>query len=109
MLFFVTIGAMAVFKDVIVHGLTAFYGAATIMVVHGIVLLFLGKMFRIPLEFLLVSSSANVGGPSTAGPLAAAYGWEDLVAPGVILGVLGAAVGTYIGFGVAYLLRAVIG
>lgn len=109
MLFFVTIGAMAVFKDVIVHGLTAFYGAATIIVVHGIVLLFLGKMFRIPLEFLLVSSSANVGGPSTAGPLAAAYGWEDLVAPGVILGVLGAAVGTYIGFGVAYLLRAVIG
>ncbi|MFA0889900.1 MAG: DUF819 domain-containing protein [Synergistales bacterium] len=109
MMFFVAIGSLAVVKDVVAAGPRVFYGASTLIALHGISLLVLGKVFRIPLEYLIVSSSANVGGPSTAGPQAAAYGWEDLVAPGVLMGVIGAAVGTYIGFGLAYFLRSIIG
>lgn len=108
MVFFVAIGAIAPIKDVIVAGFTIFFGATTVVIAHGIFSLGLGKIFKIPLEFLLISSSANVGGASTSGPLAAGYNWPKLVAPAVLLGVLGAAIGTYLGFAVAYGLKAIL-
>ena len=37
--------------------------------------------------------------------VAVAREWRGLVLPGIIMGLLGYAVGTYLGFGVAYLVR----
>lgn len=105
MVFFVAIGAIAPIKDVIVAGFTVFFGAGTIILCHGIFTLGLGKLFKLPLEYILISSSANVGGASTSGPLAAGYNWPRLIAPAILLGILGAATGTYLGFAVAYALR----
>ncbi len=108
MVFFVTIGSLAVFKDLVEAGPTIFLGCATVITVHGIAIFVLAKIFKTPLEFVLISSSANVGGASTSGPLAGAYGWDDLIAPAILLGILGAAVGTYCGFGVAYILKSLL-
>jgi uncharacterized membrane protein len=54
---------------------------------------------------LSVASQALVGGPATALAVAVAREWPGLVLPGIIMGLLGYAVGTYLGFGVAYLVR----
>lgn len=108
MIYFVTIGSMALFSDVLAHGLNVFFGTAAVILIHGIIIFVVGKIAKIPLEFIILSSSANVGGPSTSGPHAAAYGWENLVTPAILIGVLGAAIGTYCGFGISYLIQAIL-
>ena len=56
-----------------------------------------------------VASQAAVGGPSSALALAMAREWPRLALPGVAVGLLGYAVGTYVGLGVAWLARTLIG
>ena len=48
-----------------------------------------------------------MGGPASALALAVAREWPGLVLPGIIMGLFGYAVGTYAGFAIAYLVRAV--
>jgi uncharacterized membrane protein len=65
--------------------------------VHLLVLLVAGRLFRLTLPELVTASNAAVLGATTAPALAAAKGWHDLVTPGVLVGVLGYAMGTLIG------------
>lgn len=43
----------------------------------------------LPRKVILLASNASVGGPSTAAGLAATMGWKSLIAPAVLVGVLG--------------------
>ncbi len=65
--------------------------------VHLSVLLSVGWLFRLTLPELIIASNAAVLGATTAPALAAARGWHDLVTPGVLVGVLGYALGTFVG------------
>ena len=65
--------------------------------VHAVVLLLLGRVLRLSIPELVIASNAAVLGATTAPALAAAKGWRDLVTPGVLVGVLGYALGTFIG------------
>ena len=49
---------------------------------------------------LLVASSASIGGPATAVALAQAQKWKSLEMPGLLVGNLGDAIGTFLGIGV---------
>jgi len=65
--------------------------------VHLVVLLGVGRMFKLTIPELVTASNAAVLGATTAPALAAARGWHDLVTPGVLVGVLGYALGTFAG------------
>ena len=65
--------------------------------VHAVVLLMLGRLFKLSVPELVIASNAAVLGATTAPALAAAKGWKDLVTPAVLVGVLGYALGTFIG------------
>jgi len=65
--------------------------------VHLLVLLSVGRLFRLTLPELVTASNAAILGATTAPALAAAKGWHDLVTPGVLVGVLGYALGTLTG------------
>lgn len=65
--------------------------------VHLVVLLGVGRLFRLTLPELVTASNAAILGATTAPALAAARGWHDLVTPGVLVGVLGYALGTFTG------------
>jgi len=65
--------------------------------IHVLVLLLVGRLFRLTLPELVTASNAAVLGATTAPALAAARGWHDLVTPGVLVGVLGYALGTLTG------------
>jgi len=71
--------------------------------VHLLVLLSLGRLLRLTLPELIIASNAAVLGATTAPALAAARGWHDLVTPGVLVGVLGYALGTFIGTAIFHL------
>ena len=46
-----------------------------------------------------VASNAAVGGPTTAAAMATAKGWDDLVLPALLVGILGYATGTFVSIG----------
>tara|TARA_B110001450_G_scaffold175747_1_gene164098 strand:- start:2767 stop:4080 length:1314 start_codon:yes stop_codon:yes gene_type:complete len=52
-------------------------------------------------EEVLVASNANVGGPATAGALAAGKNWTELIVPAMLVGNFGNAVGTFLGLGLS--------
>ncbi|MEE4660473.1 MAG: DUF819 family protein [Halieaceae bacterium] len=68
-----------------------------LLAVHALVTFGLGTLFRLTLPELITASNAAVLGATTAPALAATRGWTALVTPGVLAGVLGYALGTFIG------------
>jgi uncharacterized membrane protein len=103
--FFVIIGIHSRVSEIMAVGVEVFYFTLVIIVVHGLLVFGLGRLFRLDLGSLAVASQAAVGGPSSALAVAVSREWKGLVLPGIIVGLLGYAVGNYLGFGVAYLLR----
>jgi uncharacterized membrane protein len=65
--------------------------------VHATVTFRLGKLLGLSLPELITASNAAILGATTAPALAATRGWKNLVTPGVLVGVLGYALGTFIG------------
>ena len=73
--------------------------------VHGGLLLLIAKLIRAPLFFMAVGSQANVGGAASAPVVASAF--HPALAPvGVLLAVLGYALGTYGAYLTGLMLRA---
>ena len=78
------------------------------MAIHVVVLVVVAKIIRAPFFFLAVGSQANVGGAASAPIVAAAF--NPALAPvGVLLAVLGYAVGTYGAMFSAYLMEVASG
>lgn len=74
--------------------------------IHGVIMLLAAKIFRVPVFFMAVGSQANIGGAASAPIVASAF--DGALAPvGVILAVLGYAVGT-VGAIVAAVLMAAV-
>lgn len=64
------------------------------MIIHVLVLLITAKIIKAPFFFVAVGSQANVGGAASAPVVAAAFS-PALAAVGVLMAVLGYALGTY--------------
>lgn len=79
--------------------ITAF--ALILVTVHMVFTVTVGGLLRFDLAELIIASNACIGGSASAGPIAAARGWRDLVTPGILCGSLGNAIGTFIGVAVA--------
>jgi len=109
LLFLAGNGAQSVVANIIEVGPAVFYFALFTVAVHGAVIFGLGMLFRIDLPTLAVASQANVGGAASAMAIAGARGYTDRLLPGVAVGLLGYAVGNYVGFAIAGLMRTLLG
>jgi len=78
------------------------------MLIHVTLLLVVAKLIRAPFFYVAVGSQSNVGGAASAPVVAAAFS-ESLAPVGVLLAVLGYAVGTYGAIVCAELMRLVAG
>lgn len=67
--------------------------------IHLALILGLGRLVRFDLKLLLIASNANVGGPTTACGMATAKGWKSLILPGILAGIFGIAIATFLGIG----------
>lgn len=76
----------------------------TIMVFHFVFLLALAKLFKLDVYEVVISSAANIMGPSVAAPMAASMGQKKLITPGILVGILGYIIGTFIGVSIAVFL-----
>ncbi len=82
---------------------------ALVMVLAAFLHFTLCAVFRIDVDTALISSAATIFGPPFIGPVAAALGNRALVGPGLTLGLMGIALGTYLGLATAWALRALGG
>jgi len=81
---------------------------ATVMFSALIIHLLLSLIFKIDADTTLITSTAGVYGPAFIGPVAEALGNREVVMSGLISGLVGYAVGNYLGIGIAYLIRMII-
>lgn len=98
-----TIGMKMNFKEII-ENLGLFVLGGIWMLVHVILLLVVAKIIRAPLFFVAVGSQANVGGAASAPVVASAFS-PSLSAVGVLMAVMGYALGTYGAIICAYLMQ----
>lgn len=107
-LFFIVIGATSDVREVIAAGPMLFVYMISIIAVHALVVYGAGYLARLDLPTITIASQAAVGGPGSALALGMAMKWGPLVTPGIIVGIFGYALGNYLGFATAYLLRALL-
>jgi len=108
LLFLVVVGAsadVAALVEARSLGMAMVGFIATILFCHAIVLVGFGVLLRIEPEVIAVASVANIGGSAVAPAIAEGVGRPNLALPGVLVGLLGTALGTYAGFSVAQLLQ----
>lgn len=76
------------------------------MAIHVVILLVVAKLIKAPFFFVAVGSQANIGGAASAPVVASAFS-PSLAPVGVLMAVLGYALGTYGALVCAYLMQAV--
>ncbi len=99
--FLAVIGASTNLQEVLKVGppLLLFY--MIIMVFHFLFLLLSAKLLRLNMYEVIISSAANIMGPSVAAPMAASLGQKKMVTPSILVGILGYVIGTFIGVSIA--------
>ncbi len=107
-LFFIVIGATSDIREVLKAGPAIFIYMLLIIAIHALVVYGIGWLLRMDLPTICVASQAAIGGPGSALAISMAMKWGRLVTPGIIVGIFGYALGNYIGFFCAYLLRGVM-
>ena len=72
----------------------------TAIVIHFI----LAYFFRIDTDTAIITSTAGIFGPAFIGPVAEALDNREVIIPGLTCGLVGYAIGNYLGFAIAWLL-----
>ena len=85
-------------------GITLLIFTCFAVMLHGIILIILGGLIYRDWEMIAIVSQANIGGGTTAIALAETFNRKDLILPAILVGTLGNALGTYLGFLVIYIL-----
>jgi len=87
------IGSRAIFESFSELGVYVFAGFC-ILILHGVLMVFAAKLWKLDLFSITVASLANIGGVASAPVLAAAYD-KSLVGIGVIMAIMGYLIGTF--------------
>ena len=107
LIFLATIGTLCDFSTLSsLGGLagTLILFVSVLMLIHGLFIFGVGALLKIDWDVIAVASQANVGGNTTAIAAAESLDRPDLLIPGVLVGSLGNALGTYAGFFIAAIL-----
>lgn len=104
-LFFVVLGVPASISEIIKNGAFILVFCILAVIIHLVITLLVGKLFKFKLDELLLASNACIGGPTTAVAMAIAKGWNSLIVPTMLAGVWGYVLGNYAGIIVGNILQ----
>jgi uncharacterized membrane protein len=79
-------------------GLVLLLFTALAVLIHGVLSIVIGGFVYRDWEMIAITSQANVGGGTTAMALAETFNRKELILPAILVGTLGNAIGTYLGF-----------
>ena len=86
-------------------GITLFLFTSVSVLIHGILIIIFGGLFYRDWQMVAIASQTNVGGGASAIALAETFKRNELILPSILMGTLGNAIGTYLGFFVVYILK----
>ena len=95
------LSAVSALKEI---GVSLLLFTSIAVLLHGIGTVLIGGLFYRDWQMIAIVSQANVGGGTTAIALAETFKRNELILPAILVGTLGNALGTYLGFLVVYLL-----
>lgn len=98
-LFFAAIGVSADIAEMLDKALVIALYATIILLFHGLFIFGISRFFKLDLMDVVLASTACALGPANAAALATGKGRRDLVAPAILIGILGYAVANFIGIG----------
>ncbi|WP_425421170.1 DUF819 family protein [Phaeodactylibacter xiamenensis] len=105
LIFCVALGMLADFQSILEKGLGIVQFTAVALMGTILLHLLLARLFRIDRDTFLFTSVAAIYGPPFIGQIASITGNRQLILSGIAMGLLGYAIGNYLGIGLAYLLQ----
>ncbi len=105
MVFALSMGAMADFSELLAASSVLFLYCGFVVLGAVLIQLVLAFIFKIDADTLIISSTAAIFGPAFIGPVSSAIKNEKLIASGIIMGLLGYAIGNYLGLAIAWILK----
>jgi uncharacterized membrane protein len=105
LVFALAMGSNANFAELLASSSTLFWFCG-FMVFGSILLHFLlAVIFRVDIDTLIITSTAAIFGPAFIGPVANAIGNKGIIPIGIALGLIGYAIGNFLGYGLGSLLN----
>jgi uncharacterized membrane protein len=106
LIFALAAGAMGDFSRILSTSPMIFLIVAFAIFVSLIIHVLLSRIFGLDVDTMIISSTAAICSPPFIGVVATAIGNRRVVAPGIAAGILGYAMGNYLGIAVVQILRA---
>ena len=103
-LFFAVVGAGTNATIFLSEALYLFFYGMIIIITHLTIVLLFAKIFKVDLADAIVASGAALVGPAVTAAIAISRGWRDLITPGIMCGIFGYAIATFIGVAVTKIL-----
>jgi len=103
--FFSAVGALINLYNAVLLAPILFLYVMIIIAIHMVLIYGGGRFLRMDIRVLTIASVAAKSGPPMVLAFAKDKDWRALAVPGVIMGLFGYAIGNYIGFGAAYLMK----
>lgn len=103
-LFFAAVGAGTDAMAFVSGAVNLLLFGMIIILVHLLLVLLGARLLKIRLDEAIVASGAALVGPAVTAAIAVSKGWKDLVTPGIMCGIFGYVIATFIGVLVAKLL-----
>ena len=105
LIFSLAIGAMADINELLSKSSDLFLYTTFVMFTSIILHSILASIFRIDRDTVIITSTAAIYGPAFIGPVANAIKNKEVIVTGITMGLLGYAIGNYIGIGIGMLLQ----
>lgn len=104
LVFSLTLGTNINFQEILSSSSGIFLYTAFVMTTAIMIHLILAWIFRIDTDTMIITSTAGIFGPAFIGPVAERLQNREVIVPGLTCGLVGYAIGNYLGFAVAWLL-----
>ena len=105
LMFCVAIGTLADINELLVASPQVFLFVGFVMFGTIVLHYFLAAVFKIDVDTVLITSTGAIYGPAFVGPIAGVLKNREAVVAGLTAGLLGYALGNYLGIGLAMLLN----
>lgn len=103
-LFFAAVGAGTDATTFIASALNLFVYGMLIITLHLVIVIVSARFLRISLPEAIIASGAALVGPAPTAAIAVSRGWTGLITPGIMCGIFGYVIGTFIGVWVTSIL-----
>ena len=105
LIFSLSLGGLADINELLDKSSDLFLYTACVMFTAIILHYILAAIFRIDRDTVIITSTAGIYGPAFIGPVANVIRNKEVIVPGIAMGLLGYAIGNYLGIGIGMLLK----